>query len=303
MNRRLMIVLVFATIVGLIASFLVYQVVRQMALAGAPEGTEPVVVAAVNMSMAESVTSQHVKLVQWPKSNIPTGAVRTLANAEGRVVRSAIMAGEPLLESRLAPELAGKGGVMPMLVPEGQRGVSIKVDEAIRESGFILPNSRVDVLVSMTKPGSTNERIAKVILQDVPILAAGQTVEMRDNKPITVTTVTLALTPEQTERLAVAQSEGRLTLATRNLRDNQVVRTTGATQATLLSDVRTAAVAPPPAAPAARKPAAVVAAPLPPPAPEGHTVSVVRGTRLTEQQFVRFGDRGWIERGTAEKQR
>jgi pilus assembly protein CpaB len=300
MNRRLMIVLVFATIVGLIASFLVYQVVRQMALAGAPEGTEPVVVAAVNMSMAESVTSQHVRLVQWPKSNIPTGAVRTLANAEGRVVRSAIMAGEPLLESRLAPELAGKGGVMPMLVPEGQRGVSIKVDEAIRESGFILPNSRVDVLVSMTKPGSTNERIAKVILQDVPILAAGQTVEMRDNKPITVTTVTLALTPEQTERLAVAQSEGRITLATRNLRDNEVVRTSGATQATLLSDVRTAAVAPPPAAPMARKPVPV-AAPLPPPAPEGHTVSVVRGTRLTEQQFVRFGDRGWIERGAGEK--
>lgn len=300
MNRRLMIVLVFATIVGLIASFLVYQVVRQMALAGRPEGTEPVVVAAVNMTMAESVTSQHVKLVQWPKNAIPTGAVRNLGNAEGRVVRSAIMAGEPLLESRLAPELAGKGGVMPMLVPEGQRGVSIKVDEAIRESGFILPNSRVDVLVSMTKPGSTNERIAKVILQDVPILAAGQTVEMRDNKPITVTTVTLALTPEQTERLAVAQSEGRITLATRNLRDNEVVRTAGATQATLLSDVRTAAVAPA-AAPVARKPVPVAAAPLPPPAPEGHTVAVVRGTRLTEQQFVRTGERGWVERQSVER--
>jgi pilus assembly protein CpaB len=271
-----------------------------MALAGRPEGTEPVVVAAVNMTMAESVTSQHVKLVQWPKNAIPTGAVRTLANAEGRVVRNAIMAGEPLLESRLAPELAGKGGVMPMLVPEGQRGVSIKVDEAIRESGFILPNSRVDVLVSMTKPGSTNERIAKVILQDVPILAAGQTVEMRDNKPITVTTVTLALTPEQTERLAVAQSEGRITLATRNLRDNEVVRTAGATQATLLSDVRTAAVAPA-AAPVARKPVPVAAAPLPPPAPEGHTVAVVRGTRLTEQQFVRTGERGWVERQSVER--
>src|SRR4029453_14588981 len=131
MNRRLVMVLVFAAIVGLIASFFVYQVVRQMALAGAPEATEPVVVAAVNMTMAEAVTGQHVKLVQWPKGTIPSGAVRTLANAEGRVVRSAIMAGEPLLESRLAPQLAGKGGVMPMLVPEGQRGVSIKVDEAI----------------------------------------------------------------------------------------------------------------------------------------------------------------------------
>jgi pilus assembly protein CpaB len=302
MNRRLMMVLVFATIVGLIASFFVYQVVRQMALAGAPEGTEPVVVAAVNMTMAEAVTSQHVRLVQWPKSAIPTGAVRTLANAEGRVVRSAIMAGEPLLESRLAPELAGKGGVMPMLVPEGQRGVSIKVDEAIRESGFILPNSRVDVLVSMTKPGSTSERIAKVILQDVPILAAGQTVEMRDNKPITVTTVTLALTPDQTERLAVAQSEGRITLTTRNLRDNQVVRTPGATQATLLSDVaRPTVAAAASAAPVKPRPVSVAAAPLPPPAPEGHTVSVVRGTRLTEQQFIRAGERGWVERQQVER--
>jgi Flp pilus assembly protein CpaB len=302
MNRRLIMVLVFATIVGLIASFFVYQVVRQMALAGAPEGTDPVVVAAVNMTMAEAVTSQHVRLVQWPKSAIPTGAVRTLANAEGRVVRSAIMAGEPLLESRLAPELAGKGGVMPMLVPEGQRGVSIKVDEAIRESGFILPNSRVDVLVSMTKPGSTSERIAKVILQDVPILAAGQTVEMRDNKPITVTTVTLALTPDQTERLAVAQSEGRITLTTRNLRDNQFVRTPGATQATLLSDVaRPTVAAAASAAPVKPRPVSVAAAPLPPPAPEGHTVSVLRGTRLTEQQFIRAGERGWVERQQVER--
>jgi Flp pilus assembly protein CpaB len=191
---------------------------------------------------------------------------------------------------------------MPMLVPEGQRGVSIKVDEAIRESGFILPNSRVDVLVSMTKPGSTSERIAKVILQDVPILAAGQTVEMRDNKPITVTTVTLALTPDQTERLAVAQSEGRITLTTRNLRDNQFVRTPGATQATLLSDVaRPTVAAAASAAPVKPRPVSVAAAPLPPPAPEGHTVSVLRGTRLTEQQFIRAGERGWVERQQVER--
>lgn len=297
MNRRLVMVLVFAALVGLIASFFVYQVVRQLAMAGGPEGTEPVVVAAVNMSMAESVTSQHVKVAQWPKGAIPAGAIKTLAGAEGRVVRSAIVAGEPLLESRLAPELAGRGGVMAMLVPEGQRGVSIKVDDAIRESGFILPNSRVDVLVSMAKPGTQGEKIAKVILQDVPILAAGQTVEMRDNKPITVTTVTLALTPEQTERLAVAQSEGRITLTTRNLRDNQLVRTPGATQATLLSDVARPAVATGPTATAtAARRTVAAAAPLPAPTVEGHTVSVLRGSRLSEQQFIRLGDRGWVER-------
>src|SRR5258705_2286098 len=97
MNRRLVMVLVFAAIVGLIASFFVYQVVRQVAMGGGPERTEPVVVAAVNMSMAEAVTDQHVKVVQWPRGAIPAGAIRTLADAQGRVVRIAIVADASLL--------------------------------------------------------------------------------------------------------------------------------------------------------------------------------------------------------------
>ena len=88
-------------------------------------------------------------------------------------------------------------------------------------------------------PGS-NEKIAKVILQDVTVLAAGQIVEMKDNKPVTNTTVTLALTPQQVERLAVAQSDGRLMLVQRNLRDTEFVRTPGATPSSLLSDIATA---------------------------------------------------------------
>src|SRR5258705_4275795 len=129
MNRRLVMVLVFAAIVGLIASFFVYQVVRQVAMGGGPERTEPVVVAAVNMSMAEAVTDQHVKVVQWPRGAIPAGAIRTLADAQGRVVRSAIVAGEPILESRLAPELAGRRGVLAMLGSQRQHRVSVQADQ------------------------------------------------------------------------------------------------------------------------------------------------------------------------------
>jgi len=299
MNRRLVLVLLCATVVGLVASLFVYRVILQIAAPTSGETTEPIVVAAANMTLAETVTSQHVKLVSWPKSSIPAGAVRSLAEAEGRVVRSSIVAGEPLLDAKLAPQLSGKGGVMPMLVPEGQRGVTIKVDEAMRETGFVLPNSRVDVLVSMPKPGTQSERIAKVILQDVPILAAGQTVELRDNKPVTVTTVTLALTPDQTERLALAQTEGRLVLTTRNLKDNLIVRTPGATAATLLGD----APAPPKEEPkrtaqAPRpRPAPVLAsAPLPQPKVESHAVSVVRGSRVTEQVFLRVDNQQWVEK-------
>lgn len=302
MRRRLLLVLAFAAVVGLVASLLVYRVIVQIATPVDSGASEQVVVASVNMQMAETVTPQHVKMVAWPRGSVPAGAIRSVKEAEGRVVRTSIVAGEPLIDAKLAPELSGRGGIMPMLVPEGQRGVSIKVDEAVRESGFVMPNSRVDVLVSMAKAPGSQERIAKVILQDVPVLAAGQSVEMRDNKPVTVTTVTLALTPDQTERLAVAQAEGRLTLATRNLRDNAMVRTPGATPSSLLSDVAPARpVVTAASASSGRRAVTVAGAPLPPPRPESLTVAIIRGGRVTEQEFVRVDDRQWVEKRAERK--
>lgn len=291
MRRRLALVLIVASIAGLLASALVYRVLKQASAAGhAQQDTETIVVAGVSMNMAETITPQHVKLLAWPAKSVPSGAVRTLAEAEGRVVRGSIVAGEPLLEGKLAPQLTGKGGLMPMLVPEGQRAVTIKVDDAIKESGFVLPNSRVDVLVSMAKQPNSQERISKVIIQDVTVLAAGQTVELRDNKPVTITTVTLSLQPAQVERLALAQSEGKLTLAMRNLRDTQIVQTKGVTAASLLSDAAPAAVAA-----AAPKTAPVrVSAPLPPPRVETHAVTVLRGNKPAEVMFTR-DERGWVE--------
>ena len=293
MQRRLVLVLVLATVIGLTASYAVYHVL--IGVASQAQATQPVVVAAANMSLADTVTEQHVKLVPWPKASVPPGTLSTIKEAEGRVVRSSVVAGEPLLESKLAPQLSGKGGVMPMLVPDGMRGVTMKVDDAVRESGFVLPNSRVDVLVSMPKAPGSQERISKVILQDVFVLAAGQTVELRDNKPVTVSTVTLALSPQQTERLTLAQTEGRLTLAMRNLRDTKLVQTQGATAATLLSD-GAPVVARPAAAPAAApRPVAPATVTLPPPKIDTHSVAVVRGNKLNEHVFTREGQ-SWVEK-------
>ena len=296
MQRRFILILVCASLLGLLASVLVDRVVTQIASAGGGQ-YEHIVVAAANMSLAETVTGKHVKLVPWPKASVPEGALRKLQDAEGRVVRGSILAGEPLIEAKLAPELSGKGGIMPMLVPEGQRGVTIKLDEAVRESGFLLPNSRVDVLVSMPRAPGSQEKIAKVILQDVTVLAAGQTVELRDNKPVTNTTVTLALTPEQTERLAVAQAEGKLMLVQRNLRDTQVVRTAGATPSSLLSDIAVAA----PKPDAKAKATVVRSAPLPLPSIEKYSVAVIRGSKVSEQLFVRQGPEAWAEQAQLKK--
>jgi pilus assembly protein CpaB len=296
MQRRFLLILVCASLLGLLASALVYGVVSQIAKAGGDQ-FEQIVVAAANMSLAETVTSQHVKLVRWPKASVPEGALRSLQEAEGRAVRGSILAGEPLIEGKLAPGLAGKGGIMSMLVPEGQRGVTIKLDEAVRESGFLLPNSRVDVLVSMPRAPGSSEKIAKVILQDVTVLAAGQTVELRDNKPVTNTTVTMALTPQQTERLAVAQAEGKLMLVQRNLRDTQVVRTAGATPSSLLTDGAVAA----PTPEAKPKATVVRSAPLPLPSIEKYPVAVIRGSKVSEQLFVRQGPGAWAEQAEPRK--
>jgi pilus assembly protein CpaB len=288
MRLRLLVIVLCASLIGLLASFLVYRVVSQVVRAKDGQ-SENIVVAAANIGLAESITRQHVKLVPWPKAAVPPGAIRSLEDAEGRVVRGSIVAGEPLMEGKLAPQLAGRGGIMPMLIPEGQRGVTITLDTAMRESGFVMPNSRVDVLVSMPKGSGSSEKIAKVILQDVTVLAAGQTVEMKDNKPVTNTTVTLALTPQQVERLAVAQSDGKLMLVQRNLRDTEVVRTPGATPSSLLSDVASAA---------PKSDAKVVvarSAPLPLPAIEKYPVAVIRGSKVSEQVFVRDRGNAWSE--------
>jgi pilus assembly protein CpaB len=288
MRRRFLLILICASVIGFLASVLVYRVVSQVASARSDQ-SEQIVVAAADLGLADTVTSQHIRLVNWPKASVPPGALRTAAEAEGRVVRSSVVAGEPLIEGKLAPQLSGKGGIMPMLIPEGQRGVTIRLDEATRESGFVMPNSRVDVLVSMPKGPGSDEKIAKVILQDVTVLAAGQIVEMKDNKPVTNTTVTLALTPQQVERLAVAQSDGRLMLVQRNLRDTQFVRTPGATPSSLLSDIA------PATKPEAKATALARSTPLPVPVLEKYPVAVIRGTKVSEQTFVRDRENSWAE--------
>jgi pilus assembly protein CpaB len=291
MRRRLVLVLVLASTIGLFASFLVYRLLSDIASAARSDNSS-IVVAAVNMGMADTVTKEHIKLVPWPSASVPSGAVRSIADAENRVVRSSIVAGEPLLEGKLAPQLSGKGGLMPMLVPEGLRGVTFKVDDATKESGFVLPNSRVDVLVSMPKSPNSQEKISKVILQDVMVLAAGQTVELRDNKPVTVTTATVALSPMQAERLALAQTEGKLTLAMRNLRDNKLVETRGVTSASLLADSASAPVRTVKASAPRR---IEMSAPLPPPKVETYAITVVRGGKSAEQVFVRDTTQEWVE--------
>ena len=300
MRGRFSVVLIIAVVAGLLASTLVYRTVAQMRAAATrgPE-TEDVLVAGANLEVAETVQARDVKLVPWPRLSVPQGALRKIGDAEGRVIRRSVVAGEPLLEAKLAPQGTGRAGVLGMLVTEGQRGVTIKVDDAVKESGLVVPNSRVDVIVSMPLRPDSQERVGKVILQDVLVLAAGQSVEMRDNKPVPITTVTLSLTPDQAERMALAQTDSRIVLATRNYQDKGLVKTTGATRATLFDAEPAPKAAAVKAAPAVATRAPVASAPLAPPKLDTHTVAVLRAGKLSEEHVFVRGDnsQSWTEQG------
>lgn len=313
-RRRVLIAMVLAITMGLVSSYLVYQAVKSAQ--GGQGEVEQIAVAAANISVGEALSAQHIKMADWPRATIPAGTVRSTKDAEGRVARVSMVAGEPLLEAKLAP--AGQGGLMPVLVPAGKRAVTIKVDEAIQKSGFVVPNSRVDVLVTMARQAGQS-RESRIVLQDVMVLASDQTVEMKDNKPVTMTTVTMAVSPQEAERLALAQNEGKVTLALRNLQDNAQISTPGVTTAQLLgspapppahakkpvrartsSKRSTGKQSAPPVAVAAQS-ASMAAPPPPPPATpappsvQKYTVSVIKGASATDVVFIQDAERGWLE--------
>src|SRR5262249_5194084 len=119
-------------------------------------------------------------------------------------------------------------GLLPLLITDGMRGMSVKVDSVTGVSGFITPNSRVDVLVSGTpEQGGNQEQRSKLILQNIRVLATGTTIEQKDEKPVDVPTVTLLVPPADAERLTLAARQEPVRLALRNYRDEDLINTPG----------------------------------------------------------------------------
>jgi pilus assembly protein CpaB len=141
-------------------------------------------------------------------------------------------------------------GGLPSVIPAGMRAVSVRVDEVVAVAGFAVPGTRVDVLVTLADAGPGGGGVARAALQNVQVLAAGQSLEARGNaEPQKVTVITLLVTPEQAEVLALASAEGQIQLALRNTLDESIAHTTGAVTA-VLAGSRAARRSPPPARPA-----------------------------------------------------
>jgi len=240
MNKtRILIAIGVAVLLALFASVGAYKFLsdRGRMAEQARLQTAGVVVANVDIPLASTINANQVTVKPWPKGTLPKDALGDPKMVVGRVARRDFVGGEPIIESKLVPA-DRTAGIMSLKVPAGMRAFTVQVNEVVGVGGFINPDARVDVVLTTRSAAQGGPQISKIVLGDVWVLAAGQTVERRDNKPITVNTVTLAVTPEDAERLALAVHDGKINLVLRNFIDNAVVATTGIDKNRLLSSFR-----------------------------------------------------------------
>ena len=238
-NKRLIIAVLAALAFGLIAAVSVSRY-----LANAQQYTKNlnnVVIAKVDIPVGSRIIPEQLTVAQFPRSVAPEGTYAKIdEHLIGRVAVTRIAAREPITESRLAP--IGSAAGLSSVIPEGYRAMNVRVDDVVGISGFIMPNTLVDIVVVIDPPdnGNQRERVSKIVLQNIKVLANGQNLDKPKNEKEAerVKTVTLQVTPEQAEKLALASSEGRLQLVMRNSIDQGDEVTPGANKKTLLSGER-----------------------------------------------------------------
>lgn len=234
-SRRLFIVLLLALASGVSAGWLALNYLRQPSSPirpSAPPSTE-VVVAARDLPLGHVLTAEDIRLAEWPGNLLPEGYSSSVDEILGRGLLSPVALNEPLLSAKLAVKEAGGG--LPIVIPEGMRAVSVKVDEVIQVAGFVMPGTRVDVLVTLDQGSQQGDPVTRIVLQNITVLSAGQMIQRNaDGEPQTVTVITLLVTPLQAERLVLAATKGRIQLALRNTLDLDSLETRGARVSSLL---------------------------------------------------------------------
>lgn len=237
MRTRTGVILVLALVSGLLAAYLAINFLGgedgEKEAAGVPGEGVDVVVAARAMDVGTVLSPEDVKLVKWPSRAVPQGYSGELSEVVGRGLLFPVSQNEPLLSNKLARSEAGGG--LPIVIPDGKRAVSVAVDQIIGVAGFVLPGTRVDIIATLSQSGRSGELESEIILQNIEVLSAGQTYQRQvQGEPMTVSVVTLVVTPEQAEMLTLATSDGLIQLALRNPLDLAEVETEGTTRSSLL---------------------------------------------------------------------
>jgi pilus assembly protein CpaB len=228
--KQVFVIGAIAVLIAAIASYLLYDYLKgQESKMKEAVATENVVVASQDLPVGTVINDTQVKAVGWPKASMPQGSFAATGQVVGRTVLDKVSTGEPVTAAKLVPA-GGQTGILTYKIPEGHRAMTVAVDQVSGVAGFITPGNKVDVVLSVTPPGG-QQPLSKIVLQDVPVLAIGQIIaqEKKDEKPQVVPTVTMDVTPDDAEKLAVASTQGRLQLVLRRAGDTDVAKTAGAT--------------------------------------------------------------------------
>src|SRR6266850_1443609 len=271
-RMRVFIVFVMAITVGGVFAYATYNYVQSRPATTVTMPTKPVVVAAADLDIGAEIRRDDIRIIDWPANAVPAGAFHDPNEVFGRGLVLPVIQNEPILPMKLASKDAGGG--LPPAIPQGMRAVSVRVNEVIGVAGYVLPGTRVDVVVTLNPTDQHRDITSKVILTNVQVLAAGTKIdrETDKNKPMAVSVVTLLVDPEESERLTLASTEGKIQLALRNPLDRATPATRGIRPGSLLGAAPITRVAERTGGPRA-------AAPRPEPvaAPEPATVEIIRG--------------------------
>ena len=211
-------------ILGLVAlafgGFLAMQVYKnlQTRASATTVATTEVLVASRDIQIGTRVGEGDVKSVKFPSAALPPGFYTSKSKVAGRGAILPISKGEFFLPGKLAAENSGTG--LPSLIPPGMRAVSVRVNDVVSVAGFVIPGTRVDVLLTGTPPGG-KEPVTTTVLENALVRAVGQRIEGTSGDPQTAAVITLLVSPEDAQKLTLATSEGRIQLSLRNLVDSE----------------------------------------------------------------------------------
>jgi pilus assembly protein CpaB len=285
MNRRSrhLLVLTVAVVTATVASLAMYRALLQRPAAAQALPNQRVVVAKHAMAIGTQLTEADLKIVSWPAESPLPNAIAEMKDAVNRGLLTTVLENEPITANKIATSGAG----LSPAIPAGMRAIAVKVNEVIGVAGFVVPKSRVDVVVTIRRP---NDSMTRTAASNVEVLAAGTRqdqgkAESESKTPNTATVVTLVVSPEDAERIALAQAEGELMLMLRNPADHNTAATTGVKTADLLGLPE----APPPGpvmrpAPTRRVPVPTVVQQQEPPKPQPYMVEGIRGGKRTNEE-------------------
>lgn len=284
MDKRLLTVVMAAILVALVITAIFYQITVAQRPAQGNVEKKTLVVARHELPLGSVLTADDVTVVEVPVEGYAQGGYENIEDVIDRSVTQAILANEAITTGRVTEKGAGFG--LEAVIPEGYRAVAIAINQVSGVSGFILPGSHVDVLLSATPMGAA-ERLTTTVLENVTVLSTGHKQQpSATGQPENVPVVNMLLTPEDAELLTLATQEGRIQLVLRNPKDEEATAADRPVKKTedLFSKMMIAKKPEPRAAAPRPRPAPPVVM-EPPPPPPIFQIEMIRGNKRSVEEI------------------